>query len=196
MPITSALARVPTTDIDFDRLAARSPGFSGADIVSAVLQASAGAAGSGDPVAHEAIEAAIDATTPSLGSASSAALLTEMDGVSDRGDVFVIGATNRRDLIDPALLRPGRLEVHLRLGLPAPEARRAFFDISDVPFSDNVDIDRLVDSTDAMSFADLSAVIREAALIALRRDPSAITVTMEELVTAMSSRNTLADHSG
>jgi len=322
----AALARVPTTDIDFDRLAARSPGFSGADIVSAVLQASAGAAGSGDPVAHEAIEAAIDATTPSLGSASSgdipsygfdrvanltevkqrltesviwqmqdpgrftrlgiepprglllygppgtgktyviralahesgaaffpikgaelldkwvgeseravrevfsraralapailffdeidalapvrgkstnsvndsvvAALLTEMDGVSDRGDVFVIGATNRRDLIDPALLRPGRLEVHLSLGLPAPEARRAFFDISDVPFSDDVDIDRLVDSTDGMSFADLSAVIREAALIALRRDPSAITVTMEELVTAMSSRSTLADHSG
>jgi SpoVK/Ycf46/Vps4 family AAA+-type ATPase len=125
-----------------------------------------------------------------------AALLTEMDGVSDRGDVFVIGATNRRDLVDPALLRPGRLGTHVHLGLPAPEARQAFFDISDVPFGDDVDLDILVDITDDMSFADLSGVLREAALIALRRDSSAISVTSQELVTAVSTRNTLADHSG
>ena len=321
----AALSRVPSTDIDFDRLASRTAGFSGADIVSAVLQASAGAAGSGDPVSHDALEAAIDGTTPSLGSTSSgeipgygfdrvadltdvkqrlteaviwqmqdperfarlgiepprglllygppgtgktyviralahesgaaffpikgaelldkwvgeseravrevfarartvapailffdeidalapvrgnstnsvtdsvvAALLTEMDGVSDRGDVFVIGATNRRDLIDPALLRPGRLEVHLHLGLPAPAARRAFFEITDVPFAGDVDLDQLVAMTDGLSFADLSAVLREAALIALRRDSSAIAVNREELVTSIANRNALADHS-
>ncbi|MCJ7779361.1 MAG: ATP-binding protein, partial [Acidimicrobiia bacterium] len=144
----------------------------------------------------------IDALAPVRGNSTNsvtdsvvAALLTEMDGVSDRGDVFVIGATNRRDLVDPALLRPGRLEVHLLLGLPAPEARRAFFEISDVPFANDVDLDQLVAETDDMSFADLSAVLREAALIALRRDTSAISVTKQELVTAVSTRIALADHS-
>jgi len=101
----------------------------------------------------------------------------------------VIGATNRRDLVDPALLRPGRLEVHLRLGLPEPEARRAFFDISDVPFADDVDLDQLVIETDEMSFAELSGVLREAALIALRRDSSAISVTKQELTTAVQNRS-------
>jgi transitional endoplasmic reticulum ATPase len=124
-----------------------------------------------------------------------AALLTEMDGVSDRGDVFVIGATNRRDLIDPALLRPGRLEVHLRLGLPGTEARRAFFDISDVPFADDIDLDDLVVRTEGFSFAGLSGLLREAALIALRNDPSAITVTVQGLDTAVSTMTDLADHS-
>ena len=117
-----------------------------------------------------------------------------MDGVSERGDVFVIGATNRRDLIDPALLRPGRLEVHLRLGLPAPEARRAFFDISDVPFADDVDLGDLVERTEGYSFAELSGLLREAALIALRNDPTAITVDAEGLDTAITSKSVLADH--
>ncbi len=68
----------------------------------------------------------IDALAPVRGNSTNsvtdsvvAALLTELDGVADRGDVFAIGATNRRDLVDPALLRPGRLETHLFLGLPA-----------------------------------------------------------------------------
>jgi ATP-dependent 26S proteasome regulatory subunit len=93
-------------------------------------------------------------------------------------------------------LRPGRLEVHLRLGLPESEARQAFFDISDVPYADNVDLAQLVDLTDGMSFAELSGVLREAALVALRRDLSAISVTREELVTAVMTRRALADHSG
>jgi transitional endoplasmic reticulum ATPase len=114
-------------------------------------------------------------------------LLTEIDGVSDRGDVFVIGATNRRDLVDPALLRPGRFEVHLRLGLPEPEARRAFFDVSDVPFADDVDINDLVHGSEGRSFADLSGILREAALTALRRDPSAIAVTAADLEQAIAS---------
>ena len=65
-----------------------------------------------------------------------------------------------------------------------------------MPFADDVDLDQLVSETDAMSFADLSAVLREAALIALRRDSSAISVTRQELVTAVTNRSLLADHSG
>jgi transitional endoplasmic reticulum ATPase len=136
----------------------------------------------------------LDALAPIRGNASNsvtdsvvAALLTEIDGVSDRGDVFVIGATNRRDLVDPALLRPGRFEVHLHLGLPEPEARRAFFDVSDVPFADDVDINDLVHGSEGRSFADLSGILREAALTALRRDPSAIAVTAADLEQAIAS---------
>ena len=244
----AALASVPSADVDFAKLASRTAGFSGADIIAAVVHASAMIAGSGGEVTHEILDAAIQDTTPSLGTASLgelptygfervanldevkqrlteaviwqmqeperferlgiepprglllygppgtgktfvtralahesgaafftikgaelldkfvgeseravrevfararavapailffdeidalapvrgnstnsvtdsvvAALLTEMDGVSDRGDVYVIGATNRRDLVDAALLRPGRLETHLYLGLP------------------------------------------------------------------------------
>ncbi len=134
----------------------------------------------------------IDALAPVRGNSTNsvtdsvvAALLTEMDGVSDRGDVFVIGATNRRDLVDPALLRPGRLETHLHLGLPGVEARRAFFSIQDVPFADDVDVDWLIGASDGLSFADLSGLLREAALQALRRDSTAIAVTSADLDFAM-----------
>ncbi len=134
----------------------------------------------------------IDALAPVRGNATNsvtdsvvAALLTEMDGVSDRGDVFVIGATNRRDLVDPALLRPGRLETHLHLGLPPAEARRAFFSIQDVPFADDVDVEQLIGASDGLSFAELSGLLREAALQALRRDSTAIAVTSADLDFAM-----------
>jgi transitional endoplasmic reticulum ATPase len=114
-----------------------------------------------------------------------AALLTELDGVSDRGDVVVVGATNRKDLIDPALLRGGRFEVHIELGLPAPEARKALLDISDVPFAPDVDLDRLVTETEGLSFADLTSMLREAALGALRRDATAIAVVWGDLEAAI-----------
>jgi transitional endoplasmic reticulum ATPase len=130
----------------------------------------------------------IDALAPVRGNSTNsvtdsvvAALLTEMDGVSERGDVFTIGATNRRDLVDPALLRPGRLETHLYLGLPPAESRRAFFGISDVPFAEDVDVERIIEATDGLSFADLSGMLREAALQALRRDSTAIAVTNEDV---------------
>jgi len=318
MLFDAALNRVPTDDdIDTGQLAVRTAGFSGADVVSAVLEASARAAGSGEPVTQRDLEAAIDTTTPSLGTAPIgempsygfdrvanltdvkqrltesviwqmqdperftrlgvdppkglllhgppgtgktyviralahesgaaffpikgaelldkwvgeseravrevfsramavapsiiffdeldalapvrgnstnsvtdsvvAALLTEIDGISDRGDVFVIGASNRPDLVDPALLRPGRFEVQMLLDLPEPDARRAFFEVSDVAFADEVDIDDLVDGTERRSFADLAGVLREAALIALRRDPKAIAVTPEDLEQAIAT---------
>ncbi len=137
----------------------------------------------------------VDALAPTRGRSTTsvtdsvvAALLTEIDGVGERGDVAVIGATNRRDLIDPALLRPGRFEIQIELGLPEVEARRALLEISDVPFADDVDLDRLASDTEGMSFADLAAVLREAALEALREDRRAQRVSWSHLQTAMARR--------
>ncbi len=124
-------------------------------------------------------------STTSVTDSVVAALLTEMDGVADRGDVVIIGATNRRDLIDPALLRAGRFEVHLELGLPAVEARRALLGITDVPFAADVDLDEVAEETAGLSFADLTGALREAALNALRRDPSAIEVTKADFEAAV-----------
>ena len=117
----------------------------------------------------------LDALAPVRGSSTTsvtdsvvAALLTELDGVGGRGDVVVIGATNRRDLIDPALLRSGRFEVHIHLDLPTAEARRSLLGITDVPFADEVDLDELAAKTEGLSFADLTGFLREAALEVLR----------------------------
>jgi transitional endoplasmic reticulum ATPase len=124
-------------------------------------------------------------STTSVTDSVVAALLTEMDGVMSRGDVSVIGATNRIDLIDPALLRSGRFEVHLELGLPGVEARRALLGLSDVPFADDVDLDELARRTDGLSFADLSGMLREAALTVLREEKSELTVDWPELNQAL-----------
>ncbi len=307
----AALRRVPSGEIDFAQLAARTAGFSGADILAAVVHASAMIATEGGTVSHQGVLEAIDQTTPSLGTTGLgeipshgfeqvanldevkqrltesviwqmteperferlgiepprglllygppgtgktfviralaheagaafitvkgaelldkyvgeseravrevfararavapailffdeidalapvrgnsnnsvtdsvvAALLTEMDGVGERGEVFVIGATNRRDLVDPALLRPGRLETHLLLDLPEEKARRAFLDISDVPFAEDVDRDHVVAATAGLSFADMTGILREAALQALRRDSKAMAVTAADI---------------
>lgn len=134
----------------------------------------------------------LDALAPVRGTSTTtvtdsvvAALLTELDGVGSRGDVYVIGATNRKDLIDPALLRPGRLEVHLLLDLPAPEARAAFFAMTSVPIAATVDRDVLVARSDGMSFADLDGVLRRAAIAAMREDPRADTVSWHDLDVAL-----------
>lgn len=120
-----------------------------------------------------------DALAPVRGNSSNnvtdsvvAALLTEIDGVSDLGDVVIVAATNRKDLIDPALLRGGRLETHILLDLPVKESRMALLNISDVPLADDVDLDRLAEATEGLSFADLTSLLREAALGVLRRQSS------------------------
>ena len=110
-----------------------------------------------------------------------AALLTEIDGVSDRGDVVVIGATNRKDLIDPALLRGGRLETHILLNLPPKASRMALLKITDVPFADDVDLDQLAEVTEGLSFADLTSLLREAALNVLRQEREELKVTWADL---------------
>jgi transitional endoplasmic reticulum ATPase len=114
-----------------------------------------------------------------------AALLTELDGVSDRGQVAVIAATNRADLIDPALLRSGRFETHIELGLPKPAARRAMLNLTDVPLADDVNLDALAERTEGLSFADIGGLLREAALTALRESDDASSVDWAHLEVAL-----------
>jgi len=311
----AAFASVPHSELDYDRLAALSAGFSGADVLASVVNASASVAGSGGNLTNQLAVEAVETTTPSLGSvpmgqitgfgfekvanmanvkqrlteaviwpmteperferlgidppkgillwgppgtgktfvvkalaheagsaffavkgaelldkyvgeseravrdvfskardaapsiiffdefdalapvrgrSSSgvadqvvAALLTEIDGVSDRGQVAVIAATNRKDLIDGALLRAGRFESHIEIGLPEKSARLALLSITDVKLDENVDLDELAERTDGLSFADLAGVLREAALAALRTDDKAMSVSWEHLETAL-----------
>lgn len=98
------------------------------------------------------------------------ALLTELDGFS-RSNVITIAATNRPDVLDPALLRPGRLERRIEVPLPTSQGRRAILEVhsSDKPVSPGLDFDALARRTSGFSGADLSRVCNEAALEAVRR---------------------------
>ncbi|WP_444978711.1 AAA family ATPase [Actinoplanes palleronii] len=115
-----------------------------------------------------------------------AALLTELDGVEDLRNVVVIGATNRPDLIDPALLRPGRLERMVYVPPPDGPARAAILRASSraVPLDTSVDLDALGAELEGFSAADCSALIREAALAAMRDSLEAATVTAANVDTA------------
>ncbi|HEX2419957.1 MAG TPA: AAA family ATPase, partial [Acidimicrobiia bacterium] len=134
----------------------------------------------------------IDALAPVRGRSTTtvtdsvvAALLTEMDGITERGNVAVVGATNRADLIDPALLRAGRFETQIEIGLPDLSARKALIELSDVPFADDIDTTKLAEVTEGMSMADLTGVLRESALGALRADSKARKVEWEHLISAI-----------
>ncbi len=97
-------------------------------------------------------------------------LLTELDGLEALEDVVVIATTNRPDLIDSALLRPGRLDRHIHVPVPDRDARRAIFEVHtrNKPLADDVDIDELADGTDGYVGADIEAVCREASMAATR----------------------------
>ncbi|WP_224332753.1 AAA family ATPase [Haloprofundus halobius] len=97
-------------------------------------------------------------------------LLTELDGIDPLEHVSIVAATNRRNLIDEALLRPGRLDYQLEVGLPDAEARRKIFEIhtAEKPLAADVSLETLVTKTDGASGAEMEAVCREAALEALR----------------------------
>ncbi|MGP3708315.1 AAA family ATPase [Gordonia paraffinivorans] len=116
-----------------------------------------------------------------------ASLLTELDGVEPLQDVVVLGATNRPDLIDPALLRPGRLERLVFVPPPDAAARADILRTSgrDVPL-DGVDLDELAAELEGYSAADCSALLREAALSAMRRDIDAAVVTAGDVAEARS----------
>jgi len=115
-----------------------------------------------------------------------AALLTELDGVNPLRDVVVLGATNRPDLIDPALLRPGRLERRVFVEPPDAAARREILRTAgkSVPLSDDVDLDEVAAGLDGYSAADCVALLREAALTAMRRSIDATDVTAADLAAA------------
>ena len=98
-------------------------------------------------------------------------LLTELDRASDNPNLVVLSATNRRSALDPALLRPGRLETHIEVPEPDRDARRKVFEVHtrDKPVADDVDLDRLADETEGYSGAEIAAVCREAAMTAIER---------------------------
>lgn len=115
-----------------------------------------------------------------------AALLTELDGIDPLRDVVVLGATNRPDLIDPALLRPGRLERLVFVEPPDAAARREILRTAgrSIPLSADVDLDEVAAGLDGYSAADCVALLREAALTAMRRSIDAADVTAADLAAA------------
>src|SRR5512136_3044454 len=100
-----------------------------------------------------------------------AQLLALMDGLSGRGNVIVIGATNRPSALDPALRRPGRFDREIEIGVPDKQGRHEIMQIHTrgMPLAEDVDIKKLADMTHGYTGADLSALGRETAMKALRR---------------------------
>ena len=115
-----------------------------------------------------------------------AALLTELDGVEPLRDVVVLAASNRPELIDPALLRPGRLERLIFVPPPDADARLDILRAAgkSVPLAADVDLAALAADLDGYSAADCSALLREAALAAMRRDVDAADVTAGDVAAA------------
>jgi len=116
-------------------------------------------------------------------------LLTEMDSIEKLSNVIVIAATNRPDLVDPALLRPGRLE---KIVYVAPPDRRARLEILRIhtkrmPLAKDVDLEEIAERTDGYSGADLAALVREAAMNALREDLNISKVNMRHFRAAMNT---------
>jgi transitional endoplasmic reticulum ATPase len=114
-------------------------------------------------------------------------ILTEMDGLEELNDVVVLAATNRAELVDPGLLRPGRLDRHLLILPPDEEAREAILEIhtKKMPLAKDVKIKNLAKKMDGYSGADIEAVCREAAMLALRADLKADEVTEDNFDKAM-----------
>ena len=105
-------------------------------------------------------------------------LLAELDGFESRGDIGIIGATNRPDILDPALLRPGRFDRFIEVPLPNIDGRREILKIHtrNMSFEEEADIDFLASLTDGLSGADLKAVCTEAGMFAIRDKRDTISV--------------------
>lgn len=136
----------------------------------------------------------VDALAPRRGQSSDsgvvdrvvAALLTELDGVEALSDVVILGATNRPELVDPALLRPGRLERLVYVQPPDAGARAAILRSAtrNTPLAGEVDLEELAGSLEGYSAADCAALVREAALTAMRESLDATEVTAAHLSAA------------
>jgi cell division protease FtsH len=104
-------------------------------------------------------------------------ILTEMDGFSPNESVIVLAATNRPDVLDPALLRPGRFDRHVTVDRPTRKGRLDILKVHtrNIPLDPDVDLERIAKGTVGMSGADLANLVNEAALLATREDKSAVT---------------------
>jgi cell division protease FtsH len=103
-------------------------------------------------------------------------ILTEMDGFSPSESVIVLAATNRPDVLDPALLRPGRFDRHVTVDLPTKKGRLEILKVHtrNVPLAADIDLDKIARSTVGMSGADLANLVNEGALLATREDKQAV----------------------
>jgi len=104
-------------------------------------------------------------------------LLSEMDGFEDRGDVRIIAATNRFDMLDRAILRPGRFDRLIEVPLPDEEGREKIFKIHtrNMSVADDIDFEELAKTSEGMSGADIRAICTEAGMFAIRDDRETIT---------------------
>ena len=144
----------------------------------------------------------VDALVPRRGSGSDShvtenvvsQILTEIDGLEELNNVLIVGATNRLDIVDEALLRPGRFDRIIEVPNPDAKGRQHIFEIhtKKKPLADDVDLAKLVEITDGFSGAEIAAVANRAAIAALKRyvDGSAenvktIKITQEDLVNAV-----------
>lgn len=132
-------------------------------------------------------------------------LLTEMDGIEELRGVVVLAATSRPDLLDPALLRAGRLEVQLELPLPDEAARRAIFAVHtrSKPLAEDVDLDELAKATEGYTGADIEAACRRAAMAAIRElldrrdaDRAAMRITAAHFARALAEGGPLRSDAG
>jgi len=114
-------------------------------------------------------------------------ILAEMDGLEELNNVVLIGATNRPNLIDPALLRPGRLDELVYVGPPDTAGRRRILEIhtKGMPVTDDVNLDSLAERTERFTGADLEDLVRRAGLTALRRGIDASQVTAADFEAAL-----------
>ncbi|XP_048365751.1 ATPase family protein 2 homolog isoform X2 [Sphaerodactylus townsendi] len=138
----------------------------------------------------------IDALAVERGSSSSsgnvadrvlAQLLTEMDGIEQLKDVTILAATNRPDMIDKALMRPGRIDRIIYVPLPDAATRREIFKLQfcKMPISEEIQLDELVQQTEKYSGAEITAICREAALLALQEDIHAMSIMKQHFQHAL-----------
>jgi transitional endoplasmic reticulum ATPase len=145
----------------------------------------------------------VDAIAPSRGSGSSdsnvtervvSQILTEIDGLEELHNVVVIAATNRLDIVDSALLRPGRFDRIIQVPLPDAKGRENIFRIHTrkKPLADNVDLTKLVEQTEGYSGAEIEGICNRAAITAIKRfvnnkekSVKSIKITQEDLVNAI-----------
>ncbi len=117
--------------------------------------------------------------------------LTEIDGIQSLKDIVVLAATNRPDLLDPAMLRPGRFDRHILVPAPDEKARKQIFEIytRDMPITKDVKIDELVRLSENFAGSDIAACCREAALAALEESMESKKVTRKHFLKAIDEIN-------
>jgi transitional endoplasmic reticulum ATPase len=115
-------------------------------------------------------------------------MLAEMSGLEEMKDVVVLAATNRPDILDPALLRPGRFDRHILVPTPDREARLEILKLNakDMPL-DGISLEELADNTDGYSGADIESICREAAIAALRKNMDSKRITKADFDESLQS---------